>query len=219
MMKLYDEIKSNTVFNTSRNCKLHRCCRVDVQYSRRIKCVSIKHSVRSLPSKQVRKTSMHLFLSWLQTCSRSPGGPGCAGAAPCPGAPGEPAACAVHTVSHDPGLGWSDAGGTDLHPWVPHTGDNTLSHQHTATSSTKQSSSREQERAGRNKVGQAGRGQGRVLQDETQWDKSQWDRIPWQLHCTVPGSQSKLKCSALNLTQAVKNPLTFIKNKSQCNTI
>lgn len=51
-----------------------------------------------------------------QTCSRSPGAPGCTGAAPCPGAPGGPAACAVRRVTHGPGLGWSDAGGTDLHP-------------------------------------------------------------------------------------------------------
>lgn len=51
-----------------------------------------------------------------QTCSHSPGAPGCTGAAPCPGAPGGPAACAVRRVTHGPGLGWSDAGGTDLHP-------------------------------------------------------------------------------------------------------
>ena len=79
--------------------------------------------------------------SWLQTCSRSPGGPGCVGAAPCPGAPGEPAACVGRRVSRGPGLGWSDAGGSDLHPWVPHKGDSTLSHQHTATSSTKRDDS------------------------------------------------------------------------------
>lgn len=54
--------------------------------------------------------------SLLQTCSRSPGEPGCIGAAPCPDAPGEPAACAARRVNRGPGLGWSDAGGTDLHP-------------------------------------------------------------------------------------------------------
>lgn len=56
------------------------------------------------------------FFPLLQTCSHSPGGPGCIGAAPCLGAPGGPVACAVRRVSHGPGLGWSDAGGTDLHP-------------------------------------------------------------------------------------------------------
>ena len=50
------------------------------------------------------------------TGSRSPDGPGCAGAAPCPGAPGGPAAGAVRTASPGPAQGWSDAGRTDLHP-------------------------------------------------------------------------------------------------------
>lgn len=128
----------------------------------------------------------HVCLSWIQTCSRSPGGPGCIGAAPCPGAPGGPAACAARRVSHGPGLGWSDAGGTDLHPWVPHTGDSTLSHQHTATSSTKQSQ-------GQHGPGQSKARQGKVLQDETQLNKTGQNGTG---HCdndnvTVPGSQSK----------------------------
>lgn len=57
--------------------------------------------------------------SWLRTCSRSPNGPGCTGAAPCSGAPGGPGACVVRRESPGPELGWSDAGGTDLHPWAP----------------------------------------------------------------------------------------------------
>lgn len=89
-------------------------------------------------------SSLHVFVPFflspffcsvlllIPTCSHSPGAPGCTGAAPCPGARGGPAACAVRRVTRGPGLGWSDAGGTDLHPWVPHTGDSTLSHQHTA---------------------------------------------------------------------------------------
>lgn len=109
--------------------------------------------------------------SCLQTCSRSPGGPGCIGAAPCPGAPGGPAACAVRRVSHGPGLGWSDAGGTDLHPWVPHTGDSTLSHQHTATSSTKQSQ-------GRHGTADRPRGRDAIKQDWTERDGTLWRR-----HC------------------------------------
>lgn len=56
------------------------------------------------------------FSHSLQTCSHSPDGPGCTEAAPCPGALGGLIACAVHRVSHGPGLGWSDVGGTDLHP-------------------------------------------------------------------------------------------------------
>lgn len=121
--------------------------------------------------------------SWLQTCSHSPGGPGCIGAAPCPGAPGGPAACAVRRVSHGPGLGWSDAGGTDLHPWVPHTGDSTLSHQHTATSSTKQSQGRHGT-ADRPKRGEASRMRtGITVTRRTKQDWTEWDRTLWKRHC------------------------------------
>lgn len=123
-----------------------------------------KHTVRTPPpdkwgkepSSRLNAPCPKTFFFWLHTCSHSPGVPGCVGAAPCPGAQGEPAACVVRRVSHGPGLGWSDAGGTDLHPWVPHTGDSTLSHQHTATSSTKQSQGH-RGRADRPKQGKARR--------------------------------------------------------------
>lgn len=115
------------------------------------------------------------FYSWIQTGSHSLDGPGCVEAAPCPGAPGEPTACAVRRVSHGPGLGWSDAGGTDLHPWVPHTGDSTLSHQHTATSSTKQSQGRHW-RADRPNRGKASRMSScyRMGHNETTMDTMGW---------------------------------------------
>lgn len=137
---------------------------------------------KHMNSKEWRESS-NSFISWLQTCSRSPGGPGYTGAAPYPGVPNVPAACAVHRVSHGPGLGWSDAGGTDLHPWVPHTGDSTLSHQHTATSSTKQN--QEHGRADRpkqSKASKTGR-HNRTRHNETRQDTAAWS--------SVPGSQSK----------------------------
>lgn len=109
----------------------------------------------------------------MQTCSRSPIGPGCTGAAPCSGAPGGPAACVVRRVSPGPELGWSDAGGSDLHPWVPHTGDNTLSHQHTAAAA--------QSRA-KGAVGWAKARRGEASQDEAQW------------HETGPGGMELSKC-------------------------
>lgn len=48
------------------------------------------------------------------TCSHSPGVGGCAAALLCPGSPGGPAGGRGGSPAR--GRGWSDVGGTDLHP-------------------------------------------------------------------------------------------------------
>lgn len=116
--------------------------------------------------------SSALFLLPIPTCSHSPGVPGCTEAAPCPGAPGGPAACAVRRVTRGPGLGWSDAGGTDLHPWVPHTGDSTLSHQHTAN---QQHQAEPRTRRDEAKSRVAKRGTERCYGAKTQWGETGQD--------------------------------------------